>query len=170
MPSPADAARQRLKSWLALGEAAAFLLLARIAVALVPFRTLVSVVSRPPRRSEISGRERNRARREVSSAVARANHRLLGRTTCLHRAMTAQSMLRRRGVAATLYYGAATLPGKGLTAHAWVSDGAKGIVGFEEAPRYTVLARYPESGECVQDQTCDRHRRLKWKRKTWTRR
>ena len=146
-PADADALRQRLKSRLALGEAVACLIVARLAVALVPFRTLVSVVSRPPGRSEVSSQERNRARREVSSAVARANLRLPGRTTCLHRAMTAQSMLRRRGVGATLYHGAATLPGQGLTAHAWVNDGDKGVVGFEEASRYAVLARYPESNQ-----------------------
>ncbi len=144
MRLPSDAFRRRLKSRLALGEAAALLLLARVAVALVPFRTLMSLVSRPPRRNEVSGRERNRARREVSSAVARASWHFPVKTTCLHRAMTAQSMLRRRGVGATLFYGAATLPGKGLTAHAWVNDGDRGVVGFEEASRYTVLARFPE--------------------------
>ncbi len=144
MGRPGEVLRQRIGARLALGEAMACLFLARLALALVPFRCLTRIFSLPLRRDEISGPERSRVRREVWSAVARADRRLPGGTTCLHRAMTAQSMLRRRGVGATLYYGAATLPGKGLTAHAWVNDGDEGVVGYEEAHRYLILARYPE--------------------------
>ena len=45
----------------------------------------------------------------------------------------------------TLYYDAAILPERGLTAHVWVRDGEEGVVGHTVADRYKVLARYPET-------------------------
>lgn len=71
------------------------------------------------------------------------------KTTCLHEAMAAQAMLRRRRVGATLYYGAVTLPECGLQAHAWVQDGREGVVGHMAAYRYgyKVLACYPETDQ-----------------------
>jgi hypothetical protein len=53
-------------------------------------------------------------------------------------------MLRRRGIDATLYYGAATLPQRGLMAHVWVKDGVEAVVGCQAANKYHILARYPE--------------------------
>jgi Transglutaminase-like superfamily len=44
---------------------------------------------------------------------------LPGELTCIPRALVAQ-MLLRRGVCATLYYGARTMPESGLIAHVWL--------------------------------------------------
>jgi len=64
-------------------------------------------------------------------------------TTCFSRAVAAQSMLRRRGIASTLFYGVAVFPGSGLRTHVWLQDGADGIVGHLAAKDYHPLARYP---------------------------
>ena len=129
-------------------ETLVYLPAARLALCLFPFRCLAWYFSLPARRPELSGDARLRARKEVRDALIRARRRSPGRITCLHQAMAAQAMLRRRGVNTTLYYGTATLP-EGLTGHAWVQDGTEGVIGYQIAQRdrYHVLAHYPASPE-----------------------
>ena len=134
-----------MKRFLLRAEAVACLLGARLALAVCPFRRLTWLFNRPTRRREPTGPVRERVRREVRAAIRFGRRHSLLPTTCLHRAIAAQAMLRRRGVRATLYYGAATLPECGLRAHAWVKDGSSGVTGWRTARRdgYKVLARYP---------------------------
>lgn len=134
--------RQRL-----IIEAAVCLLLARLALRLLSFRRLTWFFSRPVRRPQVIGAERQRIRKEVANAVGHTTRRLPGETACFPRGIAAQAMLRRRGIATTLYYGAATLPDRGLTAHVWVMDGPEGVVGHAAAHRYRVLACYPEPAQ-----------------------
>lgn len=147
MRRPVEQGPSRVRALLLLAEAVVYLLAARVALAIFPFRRLTGLFERSSRRPELTGDARLRARGEVCSAIRRVRHGSLVRTTCLHRAIAAQAMLRRRGVSTTLYYGAATLPEQGLTAHAWVQDGEAGVVGKIEALReqYHVLARYPKN-------------------------
>lgn len=134
-----------MKTFLLRTEALASLLGARLALALLPFRRLTWFFNRPARRPEPAGPVRERIRREVRAAIRFGRRHSLLPTTCFHRAIAAQAMLRRRGVRATLYYGATTLPESRLQAHAWVQDGAAGVTGCRTARRdgYKVLARYP---------------------------
>jgi len=46
-------------------------------------------------------------------------------------------------VSTTLYYGAASQAGQGLSAHVWVQDGEAEVVGKRSAAGVKVLARYP---------------------------
>jgi len=78
---------------------------------------------------------------------------LPGETTCFVRAIAAQSILRRLGMGTTLYYGAATLPDSGLTAHVWLQDGTAGIIGHDMPRHYHILARYPDKTHETNDQT-----------------
>lgn len=136
---------RKIKERLILAEAAVCLVSARILLAIMPFERLMSVVSRPARQPEASGAERVRKRKEVRRAIFIMRGRLPNQATCLHRAITAQVMLRRRGLSTTLYFGAAKLPGRGLTTHAWVQDGEEGVVGTRIAKRdrYQVVATFP---------------------------
>jgi hypothetical protein len=52
-------------------------------------------------------------------------------------------MLRRRGVPAVLYYGAAQDEGSGLYAHVWVRDEDIDVIGGENAYHFAVLATFP---------------------------
>lgn len=136
----------RIRSASLLVEAALCLLAARIALAVVPFRHLRRWIERPMHRPELSGDQRVRAREEIRSTlwILQSNPRI--HTTCLQDAIAAQAMLRQRGVGTTLYYGAATRPGEGLAAHAWLQDGDTDVVGDPAARshHYHVLARYPD--------------------------
>lgn len=74
-----------------------------------------------------------------------ASQLLPGQTVCFPQAIVGQALLRRLGIGATLYYGAAVLPGRGLTAHVWLQDGPKVILGEIEGQDYHILAHYPAS-------------------------
>jgi hypothetical protein len=126
-------------------EAVFSLLLARLAIKLLPFHYLVKYINRDTMQINLIGPARDHLRVEVSWAIDHAARFLPGDTVCFPRGIAAQDMLRRRGVGTTLYYGAATLPDIGLTSHVWVQDGANGVVGHKESNDYIILARYPET-------------------------
>jgi hypothetical protein len=126
-------------------EAALELSLARLALWVLPFRWLKPFFTRPVRGPQVNGRARERLRKEVAWAIDRIARILPGETVCFPRGIAAQTILRRHGVGATLYYGVNTLPERGPTAHVWVQDGAQGVVGHHDAETYHVLARYPEA-------------------------
>jgi transglutaminase superfamily protein len=132
------------RRWLLI-EAALWLLVARLALRVLPFRWLTKFFERPPKGPEVVGAERERLREEVRWAIHLATRQLPGKTVCFPRAITAQEMLRRRGVGTTLYYGAAKMPGQGVTTHVWVQDGTEGVIGHLMARGYHTLARYPEA-------------------------
>ena len=142
--------RRRLDAWARAArwrhlqvEAALYLLVARLVLGFVPFRRLAWFFERSPGTIEVTGIERERLRMEVRRAIYFTAGRLPGKTACFPRAIAAQAMLRRRRVGTVLYYGAATLPGRGLTGHVWVQDGDAGVVGYKESNGYHILARYP---------------------------
>jgi hypothetical protein len=139
--------RRRIEWRWMIVQAVFYLLAARLALAVVPFRRLTWFFERPARQPEVIGQARIHLRKQVRGAIIYAYRRVLfGRATCFHRGMAAQVMLRHRGVGTTLYYGAARLPGHGLSAHVWVQDGEEGVMGclVAQQNRFGVLARYPD--------------------------
>jgi len=147
MQRPIRRWRRCLASQIMLTEAAMYLLAARLALAIFSFRRLTGFLGRGARQPELTGEARARARGEVRAAIMTIWRRAPWQTTCFHRAIAAQSMLRRRRVSTTLYYGAATLDKRGLKTHVWLQDGDVGVMGHGIARRnrYHVLARYPAS-------------------------
>jgi hypothetical protein len=128
-----------------MAEAFCCLLLARLALEVFSFLRLTGLFSSPLRKPELSGRPRRRARKEVQTAIFYVWRRFPWKPNCFPRALAAQAMLRRRGVSTTLYYGAATLPERGLTGHVWVQDGPVGVVGHCPAQGFRVLWQYPKN-------------------------
>lgn len=123
-----------------------FVVAARVAIRTLPFRWLVrSFKIEPSHRAPYADGGR-RAREDVRQAIASAARHLPGASVCFPRAVAAQAMLRRRGLATTLYYGAAVRADDGLVAHVWVEHEGEGIVGHEMASQYRVLVRYPGRG------------------------
>jgi hypothetical protein len=122
-------------------EAFAYLLAARIALRVLPFRWLTPIFEREPRVPELEGPERDEVRAEVRRAIHRTA-RLLPGTACFPKAIAAQAMLRRRAVATTLYCGAARIPGEGLVTHVWLQDGDVGVAGHRVSRDYEPLAQY----------------------------
>lgn len=134
---PSERRRLLLEAWL-------YLIGARLMLRLMSFRQLTKLFSRSsPGSLVLTDPERQRVRQNVGWAITHAAERLPGETACFPRGMAAQAMCRKRGICATLYYGAATLPAKGLTAHVWVLDGTQGIVGHQIAENYRIIARFP---------------------------
>ena len=122
-----------------LAEAGAAILAASLAVRLVPFRTLAERLSRGRKNAAPGDSETVYWLRRAVLAWAR---RLPWRTLCFEQGLAAFVLLRRRGLAATLHYGAATIEGE-LKAHVWVTAGKSEVVGCENKEDYGLLARFP---------------------------
>ncbi|MFT9601159.1 lasso peptide biosynthesis B2 protein [Mesobacillus sp.] len=60
---------------------------------------------------------------------------------CLVKAITAMSMLKRRGIESTLYLGTAKEEG-GLIAHAWLRSGDFYVTGADVMKKFTVVAKF----------------------------
>ena len=121
-----------------LREAAAMLVLARVAVRLVPAARLFAWAGKPPRRikrfaaSEIAW---------IAWAVETLSGRSWMRGHELARTLAAQAMLRRRGIASQLCVGVAR-DGARLAPQAWVERRGKVVVGTPDAARVTRLAEF----------------------------
>jgi hypothetical protein len=125
-----------------LAEATLALLAARLLLRLVPFRNLSVLMNYPLSNIRLPESERTLIRGDIARSISRAAAHLPGETVCFPRALVAQFMCRRRGIDATIFYGAA-VDGKGLAAHVWVQDGCADVVGCEDVGRFQVLARFP---------------------------
>lgn len=121
-------------------EALACLALARVAVIALPFRMLAPRLGvRQAETPAIAGP--HPASRRVAWAVAAAARRAPWRSECLEQAIAAKAMLRRRGIASTLYLGMARDP---VTAHAWLRVGDLNVTGGRDVTRYAVVASFAD--------------------------
>ena len=122
-----------------LAEAGAAVLAASLAVRLMPFRYLAQRLSRGENGAAQADAETVYWLRRAVLAWAR---RLPWRALCFEQGLAAFALLRRRRLAATLHYGAATVGGE-LKAHVWVTSGKTEVVGCENKEDYGLLARFP---------------------------
>ncbi len=138
-PAPIQRGHDRPAPPLLLAEALAAILVSSLAVRLVPFRTLADRLTR-------GGSIRPAADPETTYWIRRAvlawSKRVPWRALCFEQGLAAHLLLRRRGLASTLHYGAATIEGK-LKAHIWVTSGEMPVVGCENRDDYGLLARFP---------------------------
>lgn len=133
---------------LLLAEAAACLLAARLALVFIPFprlaRHLGSFV--PPadaRATQARGaapRDAARLAEEIGWAVTRAARHLPFKAVCLPQAMAARVMLKRRGVASVLHFGAAKGTDKPFDAHAWLDAAGVEVTGYPVAENFAEVA------------------------------
>jgi hypothetical protein len=132
-------ARPRLADAPMLAEALAALALASLAIALLPFRRVAATASATARGPERTDSETVRRAR---SAVTGWSRRVPWRTVCFQKGLALHWMLRRRGIASVLLYGARR-EGDGLAAHVWVDVDGETVMGGDEAPNFACLARFP---------------------------
>jgi transglutaminase superfamily protein len=118
-------------------EAAVALVVARLAVRLVPAARVLGWAGRPPRRVQRFADPSLPAL--VAGAVDWVGSRWM-KAACLPRALATQAMLRRRGIASRLCLGVAR-DGQSLAAHAWVVIGRRVIIGETEQP-FTGIAQF----------------------------
>ena len=123
-----------------VAEALACLALARIAVIALPFRLLARRLG--VRHAETPAlAAADPASRRVAWAIAAASRRAPWRTECLEQAVAAKAMLRRRGIASTLYLGMARNP---TAAHAWLRVGDTNVTGGRDVAQYAVVASFAD--------------------------
>lgn len=128
-------------------EALCLIAVATLAIAVLPHRGLMRGLTWRAQLRRSPDAERQATIARVQRAIHTASVRAPWEVTCFPKAVAAYVLLRRRAIDTTLYYGAAKLPGVGLSAHVWVQDGERGVVGHEIAGRFHVLASYaPSSG------------------------
>src|SRR5262249_37670882 len=121
-------------------EAVFALAIARLAVRLVPASRLLAWAARQPRHPQRFAHPDLPA--QVAEAVDWAATRRWMQAVCLPRALAAQAMLRRRGIASGLCLGVAR-DGKSLSAHGWVEIDRKRIIGESDQP-FTPVAQFGE--------------------------
>ena len=126
-------------------EALLWLAWSKLLLLLVPFRWIAPHLGRAQTESsaEISDKERDVAERVSWAVQSIANHIPLG-LVCLPQAMAAKWMLRRRGIASTLYLGIARPADKRFTAHAWLRAGQKILTGRREKESHAPIASFAE--------------------------
>lgn len=119
-------------------EALSLLALASVLIAAVPFRWIATFASRGRQGRAATPTEA----RTMARAVAIWGRRVPWRAVCFQRGLAIVLMLRRRRLAARLYYGARRIDGR-LVAHVWVRSGATDVIGCEDVSAYGLLAVFP---------------------------
>ena len=129
-----------------IAEAVVCLLVARLAVVMLPFPKLARRLGRfvPPdeaRRLGAGATAREaQAAAEVGWAVTRAARYVPFKAVCLPQAMAAQGMLRRRGIASVMHFGASKGDVKPLDAHAWLDAAGVEVTGYPIAKGFAEIA------------------------------
>jgi len=111
----------------------------------LPFRRIASHLGAPmgDTPNTIAPAHADIARR-VSWAVRRASALTPWPSVCLPQAITAKVLLRRHGVASTMYLGAAFDERQAFMAHAWLRCGSLYVTGGEGREHYGVLASFAD--------------------------
>ena len=122
-----------------LREAAFTLLLARVAVRVIPVVRIFAWAKRPLRRSRRFTADEIDWVLWAIDAAAKSHKE----TLCLPRALAAHAMLRRRGVTSRICLGVAREYGQ-FAAHAWVEVGKTRVAFGGDARTFTRLAEFGE--------------------------
>ena len=135
-----QASRRRL-----LGEALIALLIARGAMAFLPFRRIAAWLGTPGAEAPATATaEAIHSAQEVGWAVGVVARRVPWDGRCLAQALAAMGMLRRRGLEGTVFFGASKSESAGFDAHAWLRLGScvvTGGSGHQRFKAFTTFAR-----------------------------
>ncbi len=131
-----------------VAEAVACLWLARLGLIFVPFPMLARrlgtfVPPSDPRTGAAhaaAGQQQTQLAEEIGWAVTRAARHVPFKAVCLPQAMAARVMLKRRGVASVMHFGAARGREKPLDAHAWLDAAGIEVTGYPVGERITEIA------------------------------
>ncbi|HZZ90826.1 MAG TPA: lasso peptide biosynthesis B2 protein [Caulobacteraceae bacterium] len=129
-------------------EAAFWLLAAKLALLAVPFPQLARRIGKFVAPTDARVAERRQAASSSDAALAaqigwatvRAARHVPFRAVCLPQAMAARIMLRRRGVASVLHFGAAKGRDKPIDAHAWLDAAGVEVTGYPVSDQFAEIA------------------------------
>jgi hypothetical protein len=122
-----------------LAEALATLALASLLIAILSFRRIAALSASRAHDTPATPAQAQ----AIAQAVAACGRRVPWRAVCFQQGLAAQLMLRRRGLAAALHYGATSKDAGQLIAHVWVRSGDIDVIGCDETERYGLLAVFP---------------------------
>jgi hypothetical protein len=126
-----------------LREALFALAIARIAMAIVPFRRIAAWLGTPGAKGpDMASLEAIRAAEAVGWAVEVLGPRVPWDGRCLARALAATSMLRRRGFEGTVSFGVSEGESAKFDAHAWLRVGSCIVTGGPCHERYRTLTTF----------------------------
>lgn len=137
-PSALPRAHDRPAPPALLAEAGAAILAASLAIRLAEFRSIAKRLDQPRTGQPAADRE---TAYWIRRAVLAYGRRLPWRAKCFEQGLAAAWMLRRRGMAYALHYGAAPRDGE-LVAHVWVTSGPTAVVGCENREAFSLLATF----------------------------
>lgn len=128
-------------------EAVLWLLLARLALIIIPFPRLAKHMGKFTAPAEARtlhgapGADANDVNiaTDVSWAVTRSARYVPFKAVCLPQAMAARIMLKRRGVASVIHFGAAKGKEKSFEAHAWLDAAGVEVTGYPVAKGFAEI-------------------------------
>jgi hypothetical protein len=118
-------------------------LIARIAMACVPFRRIARWLGTPGAESPAMVTPEIASTAEsIGWAVSVLGPRVPWDGRCLAQALAAAAMLRRRGVEGTVSFGVREGEPAGFTAHAWLRVGSRAVTGGAGHERYKAFTTF----------------------------
>jgi Transglutaminase-like superfamily len=149
----ADLSRFRGATWTERGlviEALAWLAVLRLAIAALPFRRVASLV-RLKEAADLESPQHSPSESgaRIGWAVRAAAARTPWLSTCLAQSLTGLVMLRRHGVASTVYLGVAKDGAGEFVAHSWLRCGDAVLTGSGGHKSFSIIAAY-----CGQSHAC----------------
>lgn len=139
------------RQWSLLIEAGLLLAAASAAIALLPFARVGRLAS--GKNVALVPRGEATEIAELRWAITAVARRVPFRAKCFEQGMAAQWMLRRRGIASTLFYGIARDRDRPLSAHVWVRAGAFDVVGCDNIADFVTVAQFPANQPGAATQT-----------------
>jgi len=121
----------------------------RLAINTLAFKRLAKRLGQHMEESsrELSDDDELQQSRRISWAIQRASCFTLWKSNCFPQAITAQYLLRRRGIPSTLYLGALLDDSsklKEMKAHAWLRCGPRIVTGREGHRQFGVVATFAD--------------------------
>jgi hypothetical protein len=124
-------------------EAAVSLAAARLAISILPFRYLAAWLGEVGGESPlVTPAAQEQKAQQLGWAVESMANYTPWNITCLVQALAADWMLRRRGLAGTLYLGVAKDCPEPFTAHAWCRYGGRLLTGGRMQQHFQVLVHF----------------------------
>ena len=135
--------------WGLMLEAAFWLIIARVALVLVPFPRIGRYLGKlqKPSNQVFAGHDEVAAKvRRIGGSVNAIANRFPAEMVCLPRALAAWQMLHRRGIASRLHFGTPLTPdpkrGPGLQTHAWLTSSGVRVTGYPIADNCVELGYF----------------------------
>lgn len=125
-----------IKAYIYTGIARGFILF-------VPFNKLRKRMGKQKTESpEEVEREIYRIAKQVGWIVIQAARYTPWESKCLVQALTAQRMLKKKGISTTIYLGVKKDKNNSMLAHAWIRCGSYTVTGGSNKDEYTVVAKF----------------------------